>query len=205
MTPFAWSPSTDRLELGSNEIHLWRAHLACDEGLLHRFEATLAPDEKARAGRFFFSSDRVNYVVTRGILRELLGRYANRAAAELEFEYSALGKPFLRGMLSEASIQFNVSHSHGLALLAFAEGRKVGVDVELIRPEFPHLQIAERYFAPEEVHELRGLPRSMQEEGFFLAGRVRRRTSRPEARGYTYRSTAFRCPSRQDSPSDCRV
>src|SRR5207245_3486469 len=68
----------------------------------------------------------------------------------------------------ENSVQFNGSHSHGLALLAFARGRHLGVDVELIRPEFAVDEIADRYFSPEEAMELRGLPPSLRAEAFFL-------------------------------------
>jgi len=65
-------------------------------------------------------------------------------------------------------VQFNVSHSRGLALLAFALGRNLGIDVEFIRPEFPADEIAQRYFSPKEVMELRTLPPSLHAEGFYL-------------------------------------
>jgi 4'-phosphopantetheinyl transferase len=55
-----------------------------------------------------------------------------------------------------------------LALLAFALGRNLGIDVEFIRPEFPADEIAQRYFSPKEVMELRTLPPSLRAEGFYL-------------------------------------
>ena len=54
-----------------------------------------------------------------------------------------------------------------MALLAFSVGRHLGVDVELIR-NFAGNEIAEHYFSPQEVMELRQLPPSLQDEGFFL-------------------------------------
>jgi 4'-phosphopantetheinyl transferase len=163
----SWHPSPEQLELGEDEIHLWRAYLDCEEAVLRQLEATLAPDEKDRANRFFFQQDRNGFIGTRGVLRELLGRYMHRSPASLEFEYSALGKPSLRAKL-EPPIQFNVSHSHGLALLGFAVGRHLGVDVELLRPAVAGDEIAERFFSPQEVMELRALPPSLRDEGFFL-------------------------------------
>jgi len=163
-----WALNPERLELGEGEIHVWRAYLDCEETLLAQFEATLAADEKARANRFFFQPDRYGYIATRGVLRELLGRYVNCSPANLEFAYSPLGKPSLRREGLERSVQFNVSHSHGLALLAFAAGRHLGIDVELVRPDFAGVEIAERYFSPQEVMELRALPPSLRAEGFFL-------------------------------------
>jgi 4'-phosphopantetheinyl transferase len=161
-----WSANPGQLALGPDEIHVWRAYLDFEPASLRRFEITLSTDEKARAERFHFPRDRNAFVATRGILRELLGRYAGRAPSELVFDYGERGKPSLRGAPSQP-IQFNVSCSQGLALLAFAIGRSVGIDVELIRPSFAGVEIAERYFAQQEIEELRALPPSLLAEGFF--------------------------------------
>jgi len=165
----AWGAAPEAVALGKDEIHVWRVHLDdFDDGALDRFKATLAPDEQARADRFVFPRDRNGFTATRGILRELLSRYLHRAPAQIEFDYGPQGKPSLRERSSEKSIQFNVSHSHGVALLAFAVARAVGVDVELVRPDFAGEGIALRYFSPQEVNELRSLPSSQRDEGFFL-------------------------------------
>ena len=91
----------------------------------------------------------------------------NRAPEHLEFDYAPQGKPTLRTELPHTSVRFNVSHSHGVALLAFTVGRQVGVDLELVR-KFGGKEIAERFFSPQEVTELSCLPQSLRDEGFFL-------------------------------------
>jgi 4'-phosphopantetheinyl transferase len=164
----SWATNSEQFDLEDREIHVWRAYLDCEEIVLHRYEETLAPDEKARANRFVFRQDRNRYVASRGTLRELLGRYLSRSPAEFEFDYSSKGKPFLRTEFGKRSVQFNISHSHGLALLAFVVGRNLGIDVELVRPEVPADEIAKRYFSPQEVTELRALPMSLRAEGFYL-------------------------------------
>jgi 4'-phosphopantetheinyl transferase len=164
----SWEPSLDRLALADGEVHVWRASLGYSESVLPRFEAALAADEKARAHRFIFQPDRNSYIVARGVLRELLGKYLNRGPSEIEFDYGAQGKPALRSGWSQSGVQFNVSHSHGTVLFAFAVARQVGVDVELVRPDFAGEKIAERFFSPQEVRELRSLPAAVQDEGFFL-------------------------------------
>jgi len=164
----SWELNPQPLELEEGEIHVWRVYLDCGETALRQFEATLAADEKARANRFFSERDRNGFIATRGALRELLGRYVKRSAVHLEFDYGPRGKPSLRRECSQQSVQFSVSHSHGLALLAFAVGRHLGVDVELVRPNFAGEEIAERYFSRQEVMELQALPASLRDEGFFL-------------------------------------
>ena len=163
-----WGPNSGKLELREAEIHIWRAYLHRTETVLHQFESTFSTDEKVRADRFVFRRDRNHFVGTRGILRELLGKYLSRSPEELQFDYTVLGKPSLRAEIFEQSVQFNVSHSHGLALLAFTVGRDLGVDIEFVRSGFAIKEIADRYFSAQEVAELRALPPTMQTEAFFL-------------------------------------
>lgn len=163
----SWEPSPDRFELAADEIHVWRANLEREEIMLRRLEKTLSADEKARANSFFFQRDRDHFIAARGILRDLLGKYVNRAPGRLDFDYGPQGKPALHREFSRQSVQFNVSHSHGMALFGFAIEGRIGVDLELVR-NFAGETIAERYFSAQEVMELRGLPAALQDEGFFL-------------------------------------
>ena len=162
-----WHLSPRQLELGADEIHVWRANLEIAEDVLLHFDETLSGDEKARAKRLFFQRDRNRFIAARGILRELLGRYVDRAPAHLEFDYGPQGKPALRTEAAQRSINFNVSHSHGIAMFGFATRRHLGVDVERVRT-FAGEKIAERYFSAQEVAELRRLPPALRDEGFFL-------------------------------------
>src|ERR1700689_1033938 len=149
-----WQPSPARLAVAEDEIHVWRAHIECDETVLRQFVATLSSDEEGRAERYVFPRDRNRFIAVRGILRELLGRYGAPPPADFEFDYGPQGNPSLHIHPRQPSVQFNVSHSHGVALLAFARGRQLGVDLELVRPDIAKQQIAERYFSPQEVMEL---------------------------------------------------
>jgi 4'-phosphopantetheinyl transferase len=162
-----WAANPVQFTLAPDEIHVWRANLDCEPASLRALETTLAPGEQARADRFRFPQDRNAFIATRGILRELLGKYVSRAPAELLFDYGDRGKPSLHAS-SDQSIQFNVSRSHDLALLAFAAKRSVGIDVELVRPDFAATEIAQRYFSPQEIEELKSLPPQSLAEGFFL-------------------------------------
>jgi 4'-phosphopantetheinyl transferase len=60
-----------------------------------------------------------------------------------------------------------MSHSHEVALLAFAEDRELGVDVEHIRVDFASEDIARRYFSRREVEVFNALPQRDQVAAFF--------------------------------------
>jgi 4'-phosphopantetheinyl transferase len=163
-----WPDSPEHPDIAPNEVHIWRARLDCTEILLQQLEESLAADELARADRYIFKTDRDSFVATRGILRQLLAKYVNHSPADLNFAYHQRGKPYLVPQPSEPRIEFNISHSQGLALLAFTLGHEVGVDVEFVRPDLAGEEIAIRYFSSREIDELRSLPASSRIEGFFL-------------------------------------
>ena len=155
------------LLLPENVVHVWCAALD-DPAPDAWFDAV----ETARAARFHFEHDRRHYAAARGWLRELLGRYVGRPPGELRFGYGARGKPFLAG--PETGVCFNMSHSHGRALLAFARGREVGVDVEAgarLGEGWPGL--VRRVFSTREQAELTALP-TAQQRAAFLNGWTRK-------------------------------
>jgi 4'-phosphopantetheinyl transferase len=166
--PDIWSSPPKNLELPEREIHIWRANLDLEPEVLSRLASTLDNDEKARAGRFHFTRDRDNFTACRGILRELLGGYIGSSPASIEFAYGEFGKPAQHPRNSGPPIRFNLSHSSGLAVFAFARNCEIGIDLEAISPEFAGEEIAERYFSARELAELMALPAETRPEGFSL-------------------------------------
>ena len=79
-------------------------------------------------------------------------------------------------------------------MIAIGLGRELGIDVELLRPEFAGEDIAKRYFSEKEAKELGGLSAELRTEGFFGAGLARKLTSRPEAMACMCRSIASAFP-----------
>ena len=167
-SPVIWSDPPASVGLAAGEVHIWRAFLNCEPSVPSRFESTLSPDERARAGRFIFETDRSRFVMARGILRDLLGGYLLLSPAEIQFCYGNRGKPALDPKTNSSSLQFNLSHSGDVALYAFAGRRRVGIDVERFRPELAGDEIAKRYFSAKEVDELTALPAESRTEGFYL-------------------------------------
>lgn len=128
---------------------------------------TLEEKELDRADRFHFEKDRRAFVISRGFLRNVVGRYLKTKPEGLRFSYGPYGKPALDGEHKSSSLRFNMSHSHGVALIAVAETRELGVDVEYIRTDFASIDIARRFFSPREVAALNALPPEQQVAAFF--------------------------------------
>ena len=165
--PAVWSPPSRTVRLAQDDVHLWRASLNVAPSGIEKLRQTLCPDELGRAARFLAPEAQARFIVARAILRDVLARYAGRDPAEFEFGYRPEGKPFLASGSGAASLEFNLSHSHGTALYAFTLGRQVGVDVELVRSDLDHERIARRFFSAAEAAALRDLPPDLRAESFF--------------------------------------
>ncbi len=138
-----------------DEVHLWTFRLepGLDDGAL------LAPCERVRADRFHFRRDRDRFIAGRAQLRRILAAYLRQPPEWVHFRYGVSGKPAVSEPLA-----FNLSHSGGFAALAVARF-ELGVDIECIRPI--EEEVAERFFAADEVTRLRSLPQEQQIEAFF--------------------------------------
>jgi 4'-phosphopantetheinyl transferase len=163
----SWCFAPALISFEKDEVHVWRASLDVEMSRLKILRSTLSADEQAKAGRFYFQTDRDRFIVARGLLRTILGRYLGLKPSQLQFSYSPYGKPALASEFSVAGLRFNLSYSDELALYAITHGREIGIDIERIRPELAQEGIAERFFSPREVVALRNLPADVQPEAFF--------------------------------------
>ncbi len=118
------------------EIQVWRVRLDQVPAL------PPTPGESARASRFATAILRRRYLRAHAALRAILGRFTG---ARLDFALQDKGKPYLP---HAPEIQFNLSHSKDMALVAVALDVPVGVDIERVRPMADHAAIAERFFPP---------------------------------------------------------
>ncbi len=156
-----------QITLPAEEVHLWRVDLASVAKAEKRWDDILSADERARATRFHFSRDRQYFTATRALLRTILGGYLDSDPKALRFQYSEKEKPSLTAPQSGNPVEFNVSHSGDVALLAFARGRDIGVDVERLRENFDHKAIAHRFFSEQEQRQLAALAPADRYRGFF--------------------------------------
>lgn len=130
-----------------NHVHLYRLQISQNLHLLDDFTALLTPGELRRAGRYHQQKDNTRFKLGRGALRYLLGKYLHAAPGAIEFTHGPNGKPYISGFAE--AIYFNVSYSADWILLAIAVS-PVGVDVELIQPDFGYQDILTEHFSPAE-------------------------------------------------------
>lgn len=149
-------------------IDIWQANLSISGEEKKQYWALLNEEEKQRANRFVKGEDQTRFIAGRGILRSLLSNYIHVSPENIKFDYLPHGKPILASHHCQPQLQFNVSHSHDLALYIISESDKtVGIDVELMRPLPQALSLAQRFLTARETAYLASLSPNQQSLKFF--------------------------------------
>ncbi|OAT83639.1 hypothetical protein A6M21_08065 [Desulfotomaculum copahuensis] len=151
----------------NDSVHVWPFRLDRPALFVDKLKHFLSPDELARAGRIYFERDRRRFIVSRGLLRVLLGRYLDTAPDRLRFGYGACRKPALAEMPGGCALHFNLSRTRGMVVYAVTRRGEIGVDLEYVRPVSGAARIAGRYFAGAEKKRMQMLPEDKRKEAFF--------------------------------------
>jgi 4'-phosphopantetheinyl transferase len=187
------SPQLPPLEAG--EVHL--VHLPLTRPPSPELQLMLGPQERERALRFAFARDRERYVLTRATLRRLLGSLLGEAPEALRFGEGPYGKPFLEAPQAPRSNgppqapRFNVSHSGEHALLAFALGRELGVDLEQALPGVDLEGVASVVFSQEEQRAFAALAQERRYAAFFQLWARKEAVIKAEGTGFAEPSNDF--------------
>lgn len=162
-----WKTPPKSARLLSGEVHLWRIRINLLVDGIHQFLKYLSDDERSRMNRFRFEKDQKRYAITHACLRDIISRYLCTSPDMITFSSGTFGKPEVSNPDLVEPLQFNLSQSEDLALVAVASDRKVGVDVERIKQDVPIENISRRFFSPKEVDSILSLPIESQTAAFF--------------------------------------
>jgi 4'-phosphopantetheinyl transferase len=110
----------------------------------------LDASEKAQADRFRVAADRAAYIAAHALLRGTLSRGESIAPSEWRFRTAEGGKPGLDTAEAPPGLHFSLSHTRGLAACAVGSFHALGIDAEAWCEPAP-IELADRYFAPEEA------------------------------------------------------
>lgn len=135
-----WPTPPKNIGLPCGEIHVWAVQLDLSPTRHIELASTLSADENAKAERLHFACDRRRWIASRGQLREILGHYVQRDPATLTFCYACTcGDPHCTHLhrkptlAADSWLNFNLSHSGDLAIVAVVRDRRVGIDLECRR------------------------------------------------------------------------
>jgi 4'-phosphopantetheinyl transferase len=158
-------------ELAAGEVHVWRLSLDIGEIPLPKIGEWLSAEERQRADRFLREVHRSRFIVGRGMMRAVLGRYCDLPPERLQLQYGANGKPELAPIHGArrggGALHFNLAHSGEVGMLAVTRCGPVGVDIEQVRNDLQFQQLVARFFSEREAAEFSKLSPEQQPAAFF--------------------------------------
>lgn len=150
-----------------DEIHYWQFPLDKLLPYIKKLETFLSRRERDQFSGFIFMQDYNYRVITRGTLRLILSKYENKSPNQIKLHYNKNGKPYL-AKRPKQNLLFNVSSSNGIAVIVVAQNRRVGVDIEYVRPDIEYENIIDRFFSESESAILQTIPSNNKLEEFFI-------------------------------------
>ena len=148
--PAVWLLHTDDIPAGSAEARA--------------LESLLSIDERARRERYKSEEARYQFLLSRALLRRVLGNISGEAPESLQFQVEESGKPRL---LEVPELRFSLSHSGQWIALTVSCESDIGVDIEQpVRPR-NFLRIANHYFHPDEQSLLTSSPPELLPVHFY--------------------------------------
>jgi 4'-phosphopantetheinyl transferase len=163
----SWRNGSGPAALSASAIHIWKISLEQAPDRVQAFHELLAAGERSKCERLRLRRDRDAFCICRGGLRLLLGRYAGLAPERVRLRPGRYGKPGLDPRLRPRDIELNVSHSGRWALIALAEGRQLGVDIQEIDAPVDSDLIARRFFSAQENEAIRAFAEGMKTAAFY--------------------------------------
>jgi 4'-phosphopantetheinyl transferase len=164
-----WKAASADIEPDSDHVDVWRIPTQLDGPQLKAFESVLSAHQRERAARLRVDEKRRQYIVAQGLTRRILGRAVSASPQAVEFVRGPKGKPYLGGEAAAQGIQFNMTHTSHLALIAVTRRGEVGIDIERIRRNLAWEKLARRYFSAHEQAAFRAQPPDARLRAFTAA------------------------------------
>ncbi len=128
----------------------------------------ISDHERYTMKEFRFEEDRFLYGQTRYSIRTILGQYLMLNPQKIEFSHNKYGKPKIIDYMNKDLLEFNISHSKDIIVVAISYKLPIGVDVEYINNNVA----AELFHDPnifniDEIYSLAGLVQPEKLKQFY--------------------------------------
>lgn len=147
-----------------NSVDIWFLDNAKLAALSYDWINVLSTEEQQRANRFHFEKDKHSFIVYHACKRLILSKYLEKNTNEIVIAFQDKGKPFVKN----ESITFNLSHTKEAAVFAVSQEVEIGVDIEKVKPFKNYLDIAKRFFHPDEYSQLLNIANVQQQQRQFF-------------------------------------
>lgn len=146
---------------------VWLLHekdIPAGSGEAQLLETLLSREEKHRRQSYRSITAQHQFLLSRALLRKVLGKICNTAPQSVTFTQMPSGKPILS---SAPELHFSLSHSGQWIALAVSCEAPIGIDIEQPRKPRDFLRIARHYFHADECALLESPPTELLPMHFY--------------------------------------
>jgi len=144
-----WEPFPTAITFNKEEIFVIKIDVpAYYDRISDTYTEILSEHELNNSLRFIHDKDRNRYILGMHLVKTVLSQILKTDAGDIEFKYSSKKKPFVNG------VEFNVSHSGDCVILAISS-HQVGIDIELIDPDYDYEELLTPNFHSQEIAYIR--------------------------------------------------
>lgn len=179
------------MKLNKNAVHIWIVD--ANYNSLPNF---LSATERKRLNSFYFSQDKQIFYQSHNALRLILSHYLSEKPSKIEYELTSYGKPFLKNK----RLQFNLSHTDKMAVIAVTEGAEIGVDIENLNREVEYNDLAKRFFCEAEYQKLVQVYSPKKRNAFFNCWTRKEAFIKAVGEGLSYPLNDFEVTLLSDEP-----
>jgi 4'-phosphopantetheinyl transferase len=160
--------SEGSLQLRTGRVDVWLASLS-GVGSSQQVACLeyLSEPERAKWQRLVAPDPRLQYLVSRALVRATLSRYAGVPEHAWQFETNRYGRPHVSQPRAWRDIQFNLSNTIGLVVCAVSIGCEIGIDVENVARALDTEKLAPTVLAPSELADFRRAAPDDRRNRFF--------------------------------------
>lgn len=137
--------------LPPEEIHVWILQWRSMTDWIKENWGILNEEEIKQYTSYVKYEDMMRGAIGRIAVKKISSSYLGKEIKEIQIERGRFGKPYLYCSGNHLSINYNLSHSGEIVMLAFGRNVQVGVDVQVIKQIQEYQRLAENYFSPEEA------------------------------------------------------
>ncbi|MCM0036382.1 MAG: 4'-phosphopantetheinyl transferase superfamily protein [Burkholderiaceae bacterium] len=160
----------------------------------------LSVEERDRMQKFHATRHQHTYLVAHALVRGALARELGCAPLELIFENNMFGKPRLVLPDASAKLEFNLSHTEGMCVVAVSRSSRVGCDVESLNQPSLEVDIARNFFTPEESEEILMHPPARQVERLLTYWTLKEAYIKAEGQGLSMGLDTFYFSLQENQP-----
>lgn len=130
------------------------------------FFPALSIEEQEKSKKFHFPNDQKKYVISHGIMRQLIASYIPCHPKEIRYDLNDFGKPEL--IYPSNTLHFNLSHSERLGALAISTS-PIGTDIEHIKSLEDYVSLTKHFLSVQERNYFEQLSIVDQHLAFYRA------------------------------------